>query len=351
MRPKWRALVIACLLLFALGGVSYAAGSTFGPVTMSGQLAVNQNGQTPSIQLTADATDGSGWHLQGVFTPVNNGRSQRADSIGLDGQFSLTGPGNQQIQGQGQGQINRNGIGSLQLIGADGQTQLNGSLSIDQSGAFQMTLSGQLGSASATTSATSAQTTGSNAFWYVTRAAGLTAYLLLFLNVCLGLEVRSHYFETIFARWQSFDLHQFTALLALGFVIVHVTSLLGDTFVKFSPEQVLIPFASPYRPVWTAFGVFSLYLIIVVTASFYLRRIVGYHTFRALHYLTFAIFVMVLVHGLYSGTDSTSGWAKLLYWTTGFIVLALLIRRLGDSEDKRAARATDRRRFETARRP
>src|SRR6266567_5402799 len=153
-----------------------------------------------------------------------------------------------------------------------------------------------------------------HAFWYVSRAFGLTAYLLLALSVCLGLLVRTRIMDWLAARWRWFDLHQFAALLALGFVLLHVLSLLGDHYIGFSLDELLIPFASPYRPLEVAAGVLALYLMLVVVASSYLRPLIAYRTWRALHYATFALFVLALVHGIFAGTDGGEAWASALYW-------------------------------------
>ncbi len=42
--------------------------------------------------------------------------------------------------------------------------------------------------------------------------------------------------------------------------------------------------------------------------SFYARSHLGQKNFRLLHYTSFLVFVMVTVHGLYSGTDSLPLW-------------------------------------------
>ena len=51
-------------------------------------------------------------------------------------------------------------------------------------------------------------------------------------------------------------------------------------------------------------GQISLYLMAFVVVSFYLKRWISYRLWRTLHYLSFAVFALGLVHGLMSGTDS-----------------------------------------------
>jgi predicted ferric reductase len=185
-------------------------------------------------------------------------------------------------------------------------------------------------------------------FWYISRAAGLTAYLLLTLNVCLGLMVRTRALDWLLARWRSFDLHRFTALLALGFLALHVFSLLGDRFIGYSLGELLIPFASPYRSLWVALGIVSLYLLLIIVASFYVRRWIGYRAWRAVHYLTFGAFVLSLLHGLLSGSDTAQIWAVALYWGTAMLTGALLVWRLTAENRRRPAPARAARSLDAA---
>jgi sulfoxide reductase heme-binding subunit YedZ len=170
-------------------------------------------------------------------------------------------------------------------------------------------------------------------FWYLSRATGLGAFVLLTLDVCLGIAIRTRVGEPVLARWRVTDLHEFTALLALGLTAMHTLVLLYDRYIGFSLVQLLVPLVASYRPVWTGLGVLSLYLLILTTASWYVRGTLGYRTWRALHYLTFGAYVLALLHGMLAGTDTGRVWARLLYWASAVIVGALTLHRLGETTD------------------
>jgi hypothetical protein len=59
----------------------------------------------------------------------------------------------------------------------------------------------------------------SNIFWYISRTAALTAYLLFFVNIVLGLGMKLKFLDRLFERWRAADLHQFTALLGLPWLV------------------------------------------------------------------------------------------------------------------------------------
>lgn len=172
-----------------------------------------------------------------------------------------------------------------------------------------------------------------HACWYLSRATGLSAFVLLTLDVCLGIAIRTRVAEPLLARWRATDLHEFTALLALGLTAVHILVLLYDRYIGFSLAQLLVPFVASYRPVWIGLGVLSLYLLILTTASWYVRGALGYQTWRALHYLTFGAYVLALLHGMVAGTDTRQMWARLLSWASAVIVGALTLQRLGETTD------------------
>ncbi|HXU23281.1 MAG TPA: ferric reductase-like transmembrane domain-containing protein, partial [Tepidiformaceae bacterium] len=164
--------------------------------------------------------------------------------------------------------------------------------------------------------------------WYLARAAGLTAYLLLFVTVVLGLSIRTKGLDRYIARWKVTDIHIFLSLLVLGFAILHAGVLLWDGFVGYSLLDILVPFSTGYRTVWTAVGIVTLYALLVITLSFPARRYIGYRAWRMLHYATFGAYVAALLHAIYTGTDSRVAWAQVLYIATAGTVLAMLIYRI-----------------------
>ncbi len=161
------------------------------------------------------------------------------------------------------------------------------------------------------------------AMWYVTRAAGLTAYLLLWLSTAWGLAVSSKVLDFFLHRSFTYDFHQFISLLAIGFTFLHLGVLLADQYLPFTILQVLVPFISPYRPLWVGFGVIGLYLILLVTVTFYLRSRIGMKAFRAIHVFSLLGYLGVTVHGFFSGTDSSLLATQLMYAGTFLVVVFL----------------------------
>src|SRR5690348_10474080 len=134
--------------------------------------------------------------------------------------------------------------------------------------------------------------------WDIARAGGITAYLLMALAVILGLALSLHLQAPRWPRLINNELHNFISLLSLVFVVVHVLAVWIDPFTKFGWADVFIPFLSTYRTFWLALGIIGLYLGIAVGISTWLRPRIGYQWWRRLHYLTFALFILVTLHSI-----------------------------------------------------
>jgi hypothetical protein len=167
------------------------------------------------------------------------------------------------------------------------------------------------------------------AYWYLARSTGFVAYGLLWLSMILGLMMTTK----LARRWPggpaTFALHQHASILGLAFGLFHGLILLGDRYSNYTLGQILIPFANPgSTTLWVGLGQVSLYLMGIVGLSFYVRPLIGRPVWRVIHVLSFAIFGMVLLHGVQSGSDSGTVWAQALYWLSGASVLFLTVNRV-----------------------
>jgi predicted ferric reductase len=162
-------------------------------------------------------------------------------------------------------------------------------------------------------------------WWYVTRASGIIAYLLLWFSTILGLAVTSKYLDGMLDRLFTYDFHEFISLLSVGFTLVHVGVLMLDLYMPYSLAQILVPFISPYRPFWVGVGVIAFYLILLVTITFYLRNKIGRSAFRAIHVLSLLGYIGVTLHGYFSGTDTALPSMQILYEVSGLAVLFLTV--------------------------
>lgn len=179
-------------------------------------------------------------------------------------------------------------------------------------------------------------------FWFLTRASGFVAYLLLFASLTLGLTLTGGLLSRRIPRYRVYDMHRFLSLLALLVTVFHVFIVLPDDFIGFTVLQLLVPFASPYEPLYMGLGALSLYLTASIVASFYALRWLRYPAWRLLHYATFAAFTLSFLHGVGAGSDSDGAWAPYLYAATGLIAFNLLVYRALRGSARGGPRALER---------
>ena len=164
--------------------------------------------------------------------------------------------------------------------------------------------------------------------WEFIRAGGLMAFLLLTAAVGLGLCIRTRSSDPFAARSWVFNLHQSVTLAALAATLLHVLAILANSFVPFAIKDVLVPFASSWRPLATASGILAMYCSILLVGSFYVRRQIGYRAWRLIHYGSFIAWTSALAHGLLAGHDTSAGWVIWLYGFSCEAVGLLLLYRL-----------------------
>jgi len=173
--------------------------------------------------------------------------------------------------------------------------------------------------------------------WDVARAGGFTAYALLTLAVIVGLALSTQIQSP--KRWPRLinsELHNFLTLLGTIFLGVHILAVIVDPFTHFGLNEILIPLASHYRPEWMALGIVGLYLGIAIGISTLLRKHIGYAWWRKLHILTLAIFALATIHGIGTGSDTSTPWALGIYIASSVLVGTLLCKRIFFSKKKPA---------------
>ena len=93
--------------------------------------------------------------------------------------------------------------------------------------------------------------------------------------------------------------------------------------------SLLIPFASvDYRPVEVGLGQLGMYLGWMITLSFYVRKQIGPRVWRRLHYGSFAVYLLMTVHGVLAGTDTLTVPAIILYSATTSVTFFLVTYRV-----------------------
>jgi len=144
--------------------------------------------------------------------------------------------------------------------------------------------------------------------WFATRGAGAVSLLMLTASVVFGLVTVTRFQHVEWPRFFNYEMHRRVSLLSIVFLAVHVLAAVFDPFTSLGVAAALVPLASTYRPVPVALGVIALYLFIALTVSSLLRRHIGQKTWRAIHWTSYAMWPMALLHGITAGSDASAVW-------------------------------------------
>ena len=165
-------------------------------------------------------------------------------------------------------------------------------------------------------------TLGPSAYWYLARGTGAVALVLLTASVVIGILGSVRF---VAARWPRFAIdavHRDVSLLVLVVLVIHIVTSVLDGFAPITLLDGVIPFNSPYRPLWLGLGTLSFDLLVAIAVTSLVRRRLGYRAWRAVHWLAYASWPVAVLHGLGTGSDVKQWWMLAL---TVVCIMAVLI--------------------------
>lgn len=172
-------------------------------------------------------------------------------------------------------------------------------------------------------------TVGPSAYWYLTRATGAVALILLTLSVVVGVAAFGRVKSDRWPRFAIDGIHRTGSLLALAFLIVHIATAVLDSFAPIRIVDAVIPFAGSYRPLWLGLGAAAFDLLLAVIITSLVRARLGYRSWRAVHWLAYLAWPVALVHGLGTGSDVRLGWMLAVnVLCTAVVLIAVVARTL-----------------------
>ncbi len=160
-------------------------------------------------------------------------------------------------------------------------------------------------------------------YWYLARGTGAVALVLLTASVVLGILGSVRF--TAAPRWPRFAVdavHRDVSLLVIVVLAIHIVTSVLDGFAPITLLDGVIPFLTPYRPLWMGLGTLAFDLLLAIVITSLVRRRLGYRTWRAVHWLAYASWPVAVLHGLGTGSDVKQWW--MLGLTVGCIVAVLV---------------------------
>ncbi|MFI5260929.1 MAG: ferric reductase-like transmembrane domain-containing protein [Candidatus Limnocylindrales bacterium] len=174
--------------------------------------------------------------------------------------------------------------------------------------------------------------------WFATRGAGAVSLLMLTGVVLLGVLSVHRWQGPSWPRFLTAGLHRNLALLSLVFLAIHIVTAIVDPFTALGLAAAVVPFASSYRPLWVGVGVIAFDLLLALVVTSLVRARLGHRTWRAIHWVAYAMWPLALAHGIGSGSDNLAPWMLALdvlcvTVVSVAIVLRVLIVRAGSPDE------------------
>jgi DMSO/TMAO reductase YedYZ heme-binding membrane subunit len=180
-------------------------------------------------------------------------------------------------------------------------------------------------------------------WWYVARATGLVAWALAVASVVWGVALATRALGNRPKAPWLLDLHRHLGGLTVLFVGAHIGALVADSYTHFGAADVLVPFASSWRPGAVAWGVVAFWLLLGIEVTSLLGRRVPKRWWRRVHLTSYAVAVLSTIHLFTAGADATT---VALRWTTvglaTVVTFFLLYREVGPRKAARSLPSRDR---------
>lgn len=144
--------------------------------------------------------------------------------------------------------------------------------------------------------------------WYLSRATGVVALVLLTAVMLIGLLVVRNGRLPGLPRFAVTGLHRNLSLVAVAFVAVHVVTAITDSFVSIPVTAVVVPLTSGYERLALSLGAISIDLTLALIITSLVRGRLNQKTWRGIHLLAYAIWPVAWLHGYTAAKDLQSGW-------------------------------------------
>jgi predicted ferric reductase len=169
------------------------------------------------------------------------------------------------------------------------------------------------------------------AFWYASRATGVVSLVLFSLVAILGILVNRQGRLPGLPRFAVTGLHRNLSLLTVAFLGMHIVTAIVDGYAHIPWLSAVVPFSSGYERFWIGLGTVTIDLFAALIITSLLRDRLKPSLWRAVHWLAYVCYPVVVLHAIGASKDLRSGWLLTLTMATVFAVVAAIVYRVLDA--------------------
>ena len=164
--------------------------------------------------------------------------------------------------------------------------------------------------------------------WFISRGSGLVLLVLFTAVMVLGTATRLGWAPRRWPRFVAAELHRTLSLFAVALLGLHVVTAIADPYVSIGWTATVLPFLSPYRTVAIGLGTLAVDLGAAVLLTSVLRHRLGFHSWRAVHWLAYLAWPAAFGHALSAGGDLHTGWVAAIVWGSAAATAVAVAARL-----------------------
>jgi len=169
------------------------------------------------------------------------------------------------------------------------------------------------------------------AFWFASRATGVISLILFSLVAILGILVNRQGRLPGLPRFAVTGLHRNLSLLTVAFLGTHIVTAIVDGYAHIPWMSTVVPFSSGYERFWIGLGTVAVDLFAALIVTSLLRDRLKPSVWRAVHWLAYVSYPVIVVHSLGASKDLRSGWLLALTMATVFAVISAIGYRVLDA--------------------
>lgn len=170
----------------------------------------------------------------------------------------------------------------------------------------------------------------SREFWYISRASGIVAVVLIVASLLWGFLFSSRDTGTRLRPAWWLDLHTWLGGLAVIFTGVHVLASVLQSDSGIGLSQVFIPGTASLDRWGITWGVLATYLLAAVVFTTWPRRLGNRLWWRIVHLTSVAATGLAILHSYQSGSDATRSVFQIgLLVSVGVATYGVFVRLLG----------------------
>lgn len=171
------------------------------------------------------------------------------------------------------------------------------------------------------------------ALWFLSRALGLVAMLLLSVVLALGVLHNTSITRRsndALPRFVLVALHRNLSLVTVVLTVLHVVTVVVTPYLPLRWIDTVVPGTALYNTLPAALGALGLDLLLAVVVTSALRRRLSRRAWFLVHWSAYVCWPVVAAHAVLNVSRGTTWWTLAVPLVSAVILAAALVYRLRD---------------------